>query len=136
MASPFCCITDYWSLYVSALICWAFGHRYQNLTVGGTSGTLTRSSSSTELRALDTDDTPLSNDLRLKVLTYTNGMLELPVEELLTSKARMKGETAGIIDAVRQRLEVESVGNKCGVLVDAIVVLTKLRKTSGKTRWF
>ncbi|KAH7356557.1 hypothetical protein BKA65DRAFT_547948 [Rhexocercosporidium sp. MPI-PUGE-AT-0058] len=136
MASPFCCIADYWSLYVSALICWAFGHRYQNLAANGTSANLTRSSSSTEIRAMDTDETPLSNDLRLKVLTYTNGMLEHPVEELLTSKARMKGETAGIIDAVRQRLEIESVGNKCGMLVDAIVVLTKLRKSSSKTHWF
>lgn len=136
MTSPFCCITDYWSIYVSALICWAFGHRYQNLASGGTSGTLTRSSSSTEIRAMDTDDTPVSNDLRLKVLAYTNGMLELPVEELLTSKARMKGETAGIIDAARHRLELESVGNKCGLLVDSIVVLTKLRKTGSKTHWF
>ncbi|PVH80575.1 hypothetical protein DL98DRAFT_187095 [Cadophora sp. DSE1049] len=136
MTSPLSSITDYWALYVSALICWAFGHRYQNLTAGGTSGTLTRSSSSTEIRSMDAEDTPLSDDLRLKVLTYTNGMLELPIEELLTSKARMKGETAGIIDAVRQRLEIESVGNKCGLLVDAIVVLTKLRKTGGKTHWF
>jgi len=85
---------------------------------------------------MDTDDMPLSDDLRLKVLTYTNGMLELPVEDLLTSKARMKGETAGIIDAVRQRLEIESIGNKCGLLVEAIVVLTKLRKAGGKTHWF
>lgn len=129
------CICDYWSLYVCALVCWAFGHRYQNFAPGSSTGTLTRSSSSTEIRVIDPDETPLSNDTRLKVLTYTHGMLDLNVEDLLTSKASVKGETVGVIDAVRQRLEIESVGNKCGMLVDAIVVLTKIKK-AGKMKWF
>ncbi|KAL2073702.1 hypothetical protein VTL71DRAFT_11028 [Oculimacula yallundae] len=136
MVPPVCCMTDYWSLYVSALICWAFGHRYQGSPANGTSGILTRSNSSTDMRALDTDDTPVSGDLRLKVLAYTNEISSLSAEELLTKKARMKGETAGIIDAVRQQLEVESVGNSCGMLLDALEVLKKLRKTASKTHWF
>ncbi|CZT06626.1 uncharacterized protein RCO7_04349 [Rhynchosporium graminicola] len=138
MVSPVCCISDYWSLYVSALICWSFGHRYQDLPTNGTSGTLTRSNSSTQMRAVDTDDTPppTTSDIRIKALTFVKEMLQLSTEELITSKAGMKRETAGIIDTVRQQLELENVGNKCGLLVDSIVVLGKLRKTASKTHWF
>ncbi len=84
---------------------------------------------------MDVEDGPLFEDTRLKALTYTKGMLQLSVEDLLTSKASIKGDTSGIIDAVRQRLELESVGNKCGLLVDAVVVLGKIRK-GGKQKWF
>ncbi|KAK2625241.1 hypothetical protein QTJ16_005610 [Diplocarpon rosae] len=131
-----CCISDYWGLYISALICWAFGHQYQSLNPSGrTSANLTGSSSSTEIEATDAKETLLSNNLRCQVFTYTNGMLELGVEELLTSKASMKGETAGMIDAVHRRLEFESVGDESGLLVDAIGVLAKIRKDGG-VKWF
>jgi len=67
--------------------------------------------------------------------------LNLSAEELLTSKAAVKCDTTGVIDAVRQRLEFESVGNKSGLLVDAVTVLTKIKeggrtKDGGRTKWF
>jgi hypothetical protein len=124
------CICDYWSLYISALICWAFGNRYQSALP------IARSNSSTNLSADADDATPTPvEDARSKGLVYVNNMLALNVEELLTSKASFKGDTAGVIDAVRQRLELESTGNKSSLLVDAIGVLNKIR-VGGRGKWF
>lgn len=128
------CISDYWSIYVSALICWAFGHRYQNSS-SATGGTLSRSNSSTAIGAMDVDEATVSDTAQLKAVKYANDILELDVEELLTSKAAVKCDTTGVIEAVRQRLEFESVGNKSGLLVDAATVLAKI-KEGGRTKWF
>lgn len=127
------CISDYWSLYVSALICWAFGHKYQN--AGNPS--LSRSSSDGEITTVTVDMNALHEEARLKALSYTSAMLDLSVEELWTSKAtaNTKGDTCGLIDAVRHRLEIESVGNKSGHLVDAVVVLSKIKKGI-RVKWF
>jgi len=130
------CITNYWSIYVSVLICWAFGHRYQISAVG--SGTISRNNSSGALNAMNDDASPTQSteDARLKALTYVEGMLALGVEDLLTNHtASLKGDTWGVIAAVRQRLEVESMGGACSMLVDCIGVLSKISK-SGKGKWF
>lgn len=130
------CITDYWALYVCTLICWAFGHRYQYS--GGSSGSTSRSSSSTAIDTsgmeLDSPQTPVDEG-RLKALTYIRGMLELGTEDLLTSKASMRGDTGGVIDAVRARLELDNLGGKSSMLVDAMLVLTRL-KEGGRARFF
>jgi len=60
---------------------------------------------------------------------------------VVTSKAAVKCDTTGVIDAVRQRLEFDSVGSKSGLLVDAVTVLTKIKeggrtKDGGRTKWF
>ncbi|TVY56525.1 Zinc finger protein klf1 [Lachnellula cervina] len=131
------CITDYWSVYVSVLICWAFGHRFQTISTGG-SGTLSRNNSSSALSSMDDDGTQVqsADDVRLKALTYIEGMLALGVEDLLVNHtASLKGDTSGVIAAVRLRLELESVGGTCSLLVDCIGVLSKISK-SGKGKWF
>ena len=62
-------------------------------------------------------------------------MLELCTEELLTGKASMRGETSGVIDIVRARLESENTSSKCMHLVDAVLVLTRI-KESGRVQFF
>jgi hypothetical protein len=84
-------------------------------------------------------DSPLASsadEAKLKALTYVNGMLELSTEDLLTSKAGMRGDTVGVIDAVRSRLEIEGVGGKCMMIVDAILVLTRIKEGGRGNRWF
>jgi hypothetical protein len=83
---------------------------------------------------IDSPQTP-TDEGRLKALTYVNGMLELSTEELLTSKACMRGDTSGVIDLVRARLERENAGRKCALLVDAVLVLTRI-KEGGRARFF
>jgi hypothetical protein len=62
-------------------------------------------------------------------------MLSLEVEDLLTSKASSKGDTSGVIEAVKQRLEIEGVGNRSALIVDAIAVLGKIG-AGGRGKWF
>lgn len=68
-------------------------------------------------------------------MAYVNAMLEFSVEELLTGRASVKADTQAVVEAVRWRLEVESVGGRSGLLVDACVVLGKI-KEGGKGKWF
>ncbi|TVY82717.1 Zinc finger protein [Lachnellula suecica] len=118
-------ITDYWSVFVCVLICWAFGHRFQTAAQG--SGNISRSSSST---SLNVDEHHNSAD------QYLSRMLALTASDLLApATAALKGDTAGVIAAVRQRLELESVGGACSLLVDCIGVLSKIGR-SGKGKWF
>jgi hypothetical protein len=137
-SSELCCVSDYWTLYTSALICWAFGHRYQSSS--GPGGTLSQSNPSNAINnSVMEIDSPLASsadEAKLKALTYVNGMLELSTEDLLTSKAGMRGDTVGVIDAVRSRLEIEGVGGKCMMIVDAILVLTRIKEGGRGNRWF
>lgn len=129
------CITEYWSIYVSVLICWAFGHRFQTSAAG--SGSISRNSSSEALNAMDVVERHHSTDeARLRALTYVDGMLALGVKDLLhNNTSSLKGDTSGLIIATRLQLEAESMGGHCSMLVDCIDVLFKISKT-GKRRWF
>lgn len=132
------CVSDYWALYTAALICWAFGHRYSSSS-STAPGSLSRTNSSTVINDSTMDiDSPLTSspdEAKLKALKYVNGMLELGTEDLLTSKASIRGDTVGVIDAVRSRLEIDGVGSKCMMIVDAILVLTRI-KEGGRGKWF
>ena len=128
-------LSDYWALYTATLICWAFGHRHQSST--GTIGTLSNLLNASNNPAMEVDSPRpyLADEAKLKALTYINGMSELGTEDLLTSKASMRGDTVGVIDAVRSRLEAEDVGSKCMMIDDAIHVLKRI-KEGGKGKWF
>ena len=122
-ASQALCISDYWGLYTAALICWAFGQRYQ-LAFG----------KSSTMQGASRDSSDPDQD-RVKALLYTRSMLELDTSNLLTSKASMRGDTSGLIDAVRALLETVGVGSKCMMLVDAVCVLRRIGE-GGKVKWF
>lgn len=128
------CISDYWPLYTSALICWAFGHHRQPYP------SVSRSSSATAINTAELDadspDTPVASEDTVKAFTYINGMLNFAsAEEMVANKAGVRGETAGVIDSVRLRLEQIGIGNKCMTIVDAVGVLNKLN-ASGRSKFF
>lgn len=118
-------LSVYWAIYDSALIIWAFGHRYQASSVPG-------SNSSSDQEYSPTNTSP---DAPARALAFTGAMLRIKVSEFLSAKAGMRGDTGSVIEAARHLLAVESAGNKCGLLVDAIVVLDKIRG-AGKGKWF
>jgi hypothetical protein len=127
-------VSDYWSSYIAALICWAFGHRYQSS--GGGSGLMSRTNSSTVIAMdLDIESLQTAEDARIKALAYATAMAEMDIEESLTSKAHMRSETSGVIDAVKNQLEIDGAGAKCGMLVDAVGVLNRI-KEGGRGKWF
>lgn len=123
------CMSEYWSLYVAALICWAFGHRFQIMNKSGHS---TRHDPSTAAGVENSDESA-----HVQANTYINGMLAMSVEDLFKSRNPIKGETSGILDVVGQRLKNEgaNVGGRCSMLVDCIGVLRKISK-SGNAKWF
>lgn len=77
-----------------------------------------------------------TDEARLKALAYIDAMLALDIKDLLQKNTgSLKGDTSGVIAAVRQRLERNSVGGACSMLVDCIGVLSKISKI-GKGNWF
>jgi hypothetical protein len=123
------CMSEYWSLYVAALICWAFGHRSQVITKSGHSARHV----STAIDGSENSDEAVEGHAN----AYINGMLAMSVEEMLRSRNPIKGETSGVLEAVGLRLRVEGahVGGRCSMLVDSISVLRKISK-SGNAKWF
>lgn len=64
-------------------------------------------------------------------------MLALSTSELLGGRAPVRGDTAGLIEVVRARLERENVGGKCMSLVDAVYVLGRIRQGGrGRAKFF
>jgi hypothetical protein len=115
------CISDYWAYYVSALICWAFGSRVH--------------SSSSSSRSSSSSSSSSSSHARPRAQKYISAMLSLRADDLLTSKGHVRGDTDGVTDMVREHLEIDAVGSKCMMLVDAVHVLTQLKEL-GKSKWW
>lgn len=117
------CITNYWSLYVAALICWAYGHHYQIR------------------QAVQHPSTSQSMEEAVRRANgYVNGMMAFSVDDLINNRATatVKGETAGVIDVVHRRLMIEGagVGGKCSMLTDCIQVLVKIGRSGPRSKWF
>jgi hypothetical protein len=117
-------LSHYWSLYVAALICWAFGHRVGENTIARFHNDL-RPVTDT---VIENPSHEASERTRLKALVYAKSMLGLDKVDLLSNKAIMRAQIPHVIDAVRARLQLESVGDHCMMLVDCIGVLKRLRE--------
>lgn len=105
------CISDYWALYVCALICWAFGHR----TPRGSDAS--RSSSASEDEAL----------------AWLRMVAKMQPEEVV--RVRGRREVTGVVGLVRRRLEIDCVGGRSRLYVDAVGVLRKLEE-GVNWKWF
>lgn len=117
-------LSEYWSFYAATLICWAFGHRYggrntNTLQANGPDSTAVTGSASS-MASLEQS--------RVKALTYTTAMLQLSIEELVTSKATMRGDTAALIETVRSCLQEDAANGRSMMLVDAVCVLDRIRE--------
>ncbi|KAF4785744.1 hypothetical protein HER10_EVM0009467 [Colletotrichum scovillei] len=103
-------ISDYWGMYVCALICWANGHRING-------GEASRGDS-------DNDDEALQWIRTIASMGAKNAM-ETP----------LKKEATMVVALVRRWLEVDCLGNRSRLYVDAVGVLSKLAE--GCTwKWF
>jgi hypothetical protein len=125
---PFRGVSEYWFLYTSTLIVWAFGYRPSNLPASVSSSTsISRRASSVTLAAED------SADIKSAALAWAEAMIDLMPEHLINSQLRT--ETGPAIDAARLRLQQEAVMShgRSGMLLDACGVLDRIRE--GR-RWF
>jgi hypothetical protein len=118
-SQPAPCLSNYWAYYTAALICWTFGSRHHPSSSSSSSSTSSSSASQP----------------RSKARKYISAVLAFSAEELLTNKTHVREDVAGVIDVVREHLEIDAVGSKCMMLVDAVHVLTQLTEP-GRARWW
>ncbi len=125
---PFRGVSEYWFLYTSTIIVWAFGYRPSTLSASVSSSTsISRRASSVTLAAED-----LAN-IKSAALAWTEAMIDLKPENLINSQLRT--DTGPVIDAARLRLQQEALMShgRSGMLLDACGVLDRIRE--GR-KWF
>lgn len=109
------CISNYWGMYVCALIIWAFGHK------------AARSSSSTSPQK-----TPLPED---EAISWLQSVATFPRPEDATRMKHRREASAGVVSLVKKRLAADCVGPRSQLYVDAVGVLKKLEE-GVNWRWF
>jgi hypothetical protein len=110
-------VSDYWSLYICALICWAFGHR------------IVRPGSVLEGNTTTADG---EDDTARRWLRAISGM---GTGEVLQFRGR--AEAGSVVTLVRQWLEGDCLGGPSRLFVDAVGVLRKLEEgVNWKWFWF
>ncbi|KAI0453435.1 hypothetical protein F5B21DRAFT_505296 [Xylaria acuta] len=122
-------ISDYWALYVCALICWSIGHRTTRGAMGrGGNDNAGFSSASTH----NTNSTSGKAEIEAK------GWLKMVASlspEAAIQNVRGRREALGVIAMVRRRLESETIGGKSKLLVDAVRVLKTLEEDPNRGRF-
>ncbi|OHE91989.1 hypothetical protein CORC01_12725 [Colletotrichum orchidophilum] len=103
-------ISDYWGMYVCALICWATGHRING-------GDASRGESDNDSGALQWIHTMANMEAK--------SVMETP----------LKKEATTVVALVRRWLEVDCLGNRSRLYVDAVGVLSKLAEGCA-WKWF
>jgi hypothetical protein len=117
-------LSDYWALYVCALICWAFGHRVR----GGVE--------QRERGGSEEDDSvgaggKMGGDE--EVFAWLRMVSEMGAEQVV--RVRGRREAGGVVGLVRRRLEWDCVGGRSRLYVDAVGVLKKLEE-GVNWKWF
>ncbi|KAF9882309.1 C2H2 finger domain-containing protein [Colletotrichum karsti] len=101
-------ISDYWGMYVCALICWAYGHR-------------------------DSRDSPLDHADESSALRWVRTIASMRARDVL--HLRSKKDAISVVALVRRWLDVDCIGGRSRLYVDAVGVLKKLEE--GVTwKWF
>ncbi|RYP81193.1 hypothetical protein DL770_005961 [Monosporascus sp. CRB-9-2] len=120
-------ISDYWSMYVCALICWAITHHATRraAAAGGGTGSVSPSRNA---------NSPGDGAGRgHSVVGWLRMVGSLGPGEVLDVRDRT--EAAGVVGMARRRLEYEAAGSKSRLLVDALGVLKKLEEGINR-KWF
>ncbi|KAI0110887.1 hypothetical protein GGR51DRAFT_82269 [Nemania sp. FL0031] len=118
-------ISDYWALYVCALICWSLGHRTTRTAVKRDNTTAFSSTATTN---------PTSGKADNEAKAWLKTVADLSPEEAIQN-VRARREALGVIAMVRRRLEGETVGGKSKLLVDAVRVLKTLEEDPNRGRF-
>ncbi|KAM0287225.1 hypothetical protein ACHAQH_000539 [Verticillium albo-atrum] len=100
-------VSDYWGMYVCALICWAFGH-------GPSAG--------------ETEGAAMVGDVgdEAAALAWARAVAHMGEEDVL--KIRNSRDSAKVLVLARSWLEADCVGNRSRLFVDAVRVLRKLEE--------
>jgi hypothetical protein len=116
-------ISDYWALYVCALVCWAPDHRRRRAA-----GSSANSDLSFNLAAGGNNQVEQEAKGWLKMVASSSA-------EDVMQNVRGRRKVLGVIPMVRKRLEDEVVGCKSKLLVDSVRVLKDLEGDPNRARF-
>lgn len=116
-------VSDYWGMYVCALVVWAFGHRAAAAGAGRSSG--------------GSGDSPTRKAVgEGEALNWLRAVAGHAGQPELASRVRGRREaSAAVVSMVRRRLEADCAGGRSRLYVDAVGVLRKLEEGVNR-RWF
>ncbi|KAI0007927.1 hypothetical protein F4779DRAFT_642525 [Xylariaceae sp. FL0662B] len=131
-------ISDYWGMYVCALICWALGHR---TTRGAAAAAMARAtaSGSGSVSASSHHQHHHHNNVNVgekeerEARKWLRTVAGLRVEEVVNLRGQR--QAIAVVGMVRRRLEDEAVGSKSRLLVDALRTLRTLEERV-HLKWF
>lgn len=130
-------ISNYWSMYVCALIIWAFGQKSgskfssssSSSAPTGSSGSPTTASSSSSSAAAKLG---MSDD---EAVAWLRAIADSSVPETVGRAKGRREASAVIVSMVKRRLEADCVGGRSCLYVDAVGILKNLEESVGR-RWF
>ncbi|KAI1389727.1 uncharacterized protein F4822DRAFT_442920 [Hypoxylon trugodes] len=126
-------LSDYWAVYVCALICWAHGHRTIRGSSGSGPGSDHTSSTPSHHHNRRHSNVNTGDKGEREAMNWLKMVSDLSPEKAL--KAQGRKETMTIVSMIRRRLEDEAVGGKSRLLVDAMWTLKKLEERANH-KWF
>ncbi|KAI8962899.1 hypothetical protein F5Y11DRAFT_175836 [Daldinia sp. FL1419] len=130
-------ISDYWAVYVCALICWALGHRSivrnTSMTYYGSGSDSTSSNHDHHNNNNDSSNANAGEAGEHEAMRWLKTVAGGPTPN--GARSRCRWESMGVISMVRRRLEDEAVGAKSRLLVDATWTLKKLEERADQ-KWF
>ncbi|KAH8196856.1 hypothetical protein TruAng_008969 [Truncatella angustata] len=127
-------ISDYWAIYVCALICWALGHRGTNTTTSISGPSSSRGGGNNN----DNDNanyTEREGEIEALGWLHLVGGLANPQDVVSHVSLHGRSVIIGVVAMVRRRLEGEALGTRNRLLVDAVGVLKKLEEGMN-WKWF
>jgi hypothetical protein len=121
-------ISDYWALYICALVFWALSHRAsRSATARGGDGSDGSSSASYNVNAA-------SGEAEHGIKGWLETVANLHPEAAMQN-VQGRREAFVVIALVRRRLEEETAGGKSKLLVDAVRVLKNLEEDPNRRRF-
>lgn len=124
------CVSDYWAMYVCALIIWAFGrHRAGRSPSSNNSGDSVPSSATSS-------NTNNHGESEERAVNWLRAVSELSRPEDVTRVRGRREASLGVVGLVKRRLEADCVpGSRARLYVDAVGVLRKLEE-GVNWKWF
>ncbi|KAK4126690.1 hypothetical protein N657DRAFT_630674 [Parathielavia appendiculata] len=146
-------MSDYWAMYVCALICWAFCHQHQThnpahrssscrsgAVGGGATGRggispVPAAAASASRPQTQSGASASAADDEEAVIAWLGMVAAQGVRPEDVVGLRGRREAAGVVGLVRRRLEADCLGGRSRLYVDAVGVLRKIEEGVG-WKWF
>ncbi|KAJ4364886.1 hypothetical protein N0V85_009264 [Neurospora sp. IMI 360204] len=144
-------ISDYWALYVCALIFWAFGHKARSVPAIGSTITVAtdvqhqqqqhhsaKRQRTGNNRASPTSRHGSSATADQHAMTWLRTLAADNVTEEDITRARGRRESMSVVSLVRRRLESDCIGGRNRLYVEAVGVLRRLEEDGERNDkpWF